>query len=77
MSARTFPRRYKDATGLTPAKAVERPRVEAAQRQLRHARVSIKRVAVRCGLGSQESMRRSFARLACVTPRNFHAHFSH
>jgi transcriptional regulator GlxA family with amidase domain len=77
MSERTFLRRYREATGLTPAKAVERLRVEAAQRQLCASRVSIKRVAARCGFGSQESMRRSFARLAHVAPRDFRERFSH
>ena len=77
MSERTFLRHYRQATGLTPAKAVERLRVEAAQRQLCESRVSIKRVAARCGFGSQESMRRSFARLARVAPRDFRERFSH
>ena len=76
MSERTFLRRYREATGLTPAKAVERLRVEAAQRQLCETRGSIKRVAARCGFGSQESMRRSFARLARVAPRDFRERFS-
>ena len=76
MSERTFLRRHREATGLTPAKAVERLRVEAAQRQLCETRASIKRVAARCGFGSQESMRRGFARLARVAPRDFRARFS-
>jgi transcriptional regulator GlxA family with amidase domain len=77
MSERTFVRRYREATGLTPAKAVERLRVEAAQRQLCDSRASIKRIATRCGFGSQESMRRSFARIARVTPSDFRERFSH
>ncbi len=76
MSERTFVRRYREANGLTPAKAVERLRVEAAQRQLCETRASIKRVAARCGFGSAESMRRSFARLARVTPRDVRERFS-
>lgn len=77
MSERTLLRRYREATGLTPAKAVERLRVEAAQRQLCESRVPIKRVAALCGFGSLESMRRGFARLARVTPRDFRGRFSH
>ncbi len=76
MSERTFLRRYREATGLTPGKAVERLRVEAAQRQLCETRASIKRVAARCGFGSAESMRRSFMRLARVAPRDFRQRFS-
>jgi transcriptional regulator GlxA family with amidase domain len=33
-------------------------------------------VAARCGFGSQESMRRSFVRLARVAPSDFRARFS-
>jgi transcriptional regulator GlxA family with amidase domain len=76
MSERTFLRRYKQATGCSPAKAVERLRVEAAQRRLSDSRDAIKRVAVRCGFGSEETMRRSFMRLARVSPQDFRARFS-
>jgi transcriptional regulator GlxA family with amidase domain len=76
MSARTFARRYRQATGLTPAKAVERLRVEAAKRQLCETKAPVKRVAARCGFGSQESMRRSFFRLARTAPSDFRARFS-
>jgi AraC-like DNA-binding protein len=34
MSERSFLRRYREATGMTPARAVERLRVEAARRLL-------------------------------------------
>jgi transcriptional regulator GlxA family with amidase domain len=76
MSERTFVRRYKQATGATPAKAIERLRVEAAQRQLCDSREAIKRVAARCGFGSEETMRRSFARIARVAPQDYRARFS-
>ena len=66
MSERTFLRRYKQAAGCSPAKAIERLRVEAAQRRLCESREPIKRVAARCGFGSEETMRRSFARIARV-----------
>jgi transcriptional regulator GlxA family with amidase domain len=76
MSERTFLRRYKQATGCTPTKAIERLRVEAAQRRLCDTREPIKRIAVRCGFGSAETMRRSFARIARVTPRDYRDRFS-
>ncbi|WP_158814084.1 GlxA family transcriptional regulator [Methylocapsa sp. S129] len=76
MSDRTFLRRYKQATGCTPAKAIERLRVEAAQRQLCDSRVAIKRIAVRCGFGSEETMRRSFVRVAGVLPQDYRRRFS-
>ena len=49
MSERTFLRRYRDATGLTPARAIERLRVEAARRLLADTRLPAKRIAARCG----------------------------
>jgi transcriptional regulator GlxA family with amidase domain len=76
MSERTFLRRYKEATGATPAKAIERLRVEAAQRRLCDSNERIKRVALRCGFGSEETMRRSFLRVARVTPQDYRDRFS-
>ncbi len=76
MSDRTFLRRYKQATGCTPAKAIERLRVEAAQRRLCDSGEPIKRIAVRCGFGCEETMRRSFARIIRVTPQDYRDRFS-
>jgi transcriptional regulator GlxA family with amidase domain len=59
MSERSFVRRYHAATGFTPARAVERMRVEAAQQLLLGASMSIKRIMQRCGFGSEETMRRN------------------
>ena len=67
MSERSFSRHYAEATGQTPARAIERLRVEAARRLLSESRVPIKRIAQRCGFGSEETMRRSFLRLLAVT----------
>ncbi len=76
MSDRTFLRRYKQATGCTPAKAIERLRVEAAQHRLCDSREPIKRIAARCGFGCEETMRRSFARIARVPPQDYRDRFS-
>lgn len=76
MSERTFLRRYKQATGSTPAKAIERLRVEAAQRRLCESRERVKRIAARCGFGSEETMRRSFMRVARVSPQDYRDRFS-
>jgi transcriptional regulator GlxA family with amidase domain len=75
MSERTFSRHYAEATGQTPARAIERLRVEAAQRLLSESRLPIKRIAQRCGFGSEERMRRSFHRLMDITPQDFRAGF--
>ncbi|WP_428538433.1 GlxA family transcriptional regulator [Rhodopila sp.] len=76
MSERSFSRHYVEATGLTPARAVERLRVEAARRQLSDSGLPVKRIAQRCGFGSEETMRRSFLRLLAATPQDYRARFS-
>lgn len=75
MSARSFSRRYRAATGLTPARAVARLRVEEARRLLSESRLPVKRIAERCGFGSEETMRRSFLRLLATTPQEYRARF--
>ena len=76
MSERSFSRRYLDATGVTPARAVERLRVEAARHMLSETGAPVKRVAQRCGFGSEETMRRSFLRILAATPQDYRARFS-
>lgn len=75
MSERTFVRHYRRATGITPARAIERIRVEAA-RQVLEQGLSVKRVAARCGFGTEETMRRSFLRLLGATPQAYRERFS-
>ena len=75
MSERTFLRRYRDATGMTPGRAVEQLRVEAARQLLADTRLPTKRIATRCGFGSEETMRRSFARLQGVSPQDYRQRF--
>jgi len=76
MSERSFSRHYAEATGQTPARAIERLRVEAARRLLSESRLPVKRVAQRCGFGSDETMRRSFLRLLEVTPQDYRLRFT-
>jgi transcriptional regulator GlxA family with amidase domain len=75
MSERTFLRRYREATGLTPVRAIERLRVEAARQFLAETRLPSKRIAARCGFGSEETMRRSFVRLQGVSPQDYRQRF--
>ena len=76
MSERSFSRHYAEATGQTPARAIERLRVDAARRLLSESRLPVKRIAQRCGFGSEETMRRSFYRLLATTPQDYRARFS-
>jgi transcriptional regulator GlxA family with amidase domain len=76
MSERSFSRHYAQATGQTPARAIERLRVEAGRRLLSESRTPVKRIAQRCGFGSEETMRRSFLRLLAVTPQDYRSRFT-
>jgi transcriptional regulator GlxA family with amidase domain len=76
MSERSFSRHYAEATGQTPARAIERLRVEAARRLLSESRTPVKRIVQLCGFGSEETMRRSFLRLLAVTPQDYRARFT-
>lgn len=76
MSERSFVRHYRSETGQTPARAVELIRVETARRQLADSSVSIKRIAVHCGFGCEETMRRSFLRAVSITPQAYRERFS-
>jgi transcriptional regulator GlxA family with amidase domain len=76
MSQRSFSRHYLEVTGLTPARAVERLRVEAARRLLSDTGAPIKRIARQCGFGTQETMRRSFMRLLLTSPQDYRARFN-
>jgi len=75
MSERSFSRHYAEASGQTPARAVERLRVEAARTMLSDSALPVKRVAQRCGFGSEETMRRSFLRLLATTPQDYRSRF--
>ncbi|GAB5343852.1 GlxA family transcriptional regulator [Pseudomonas fluorescens] len=75
MSERSFVRHYRAETGQTPARAVELIRVDAARRQLADSTASVKRIAVQCGFGCEETLRRSFLRALDVTPQAYRERF--
>jgi transcriptional regulator GlxA family with amidase domain len=62
MSPRNFARAFAAETGLTPARAVERLRVEAARERVEESGDSIDRIALETGFGDPERMRRAFIR---------------
>jgi transcriptional regulator GlxA family with amidase domain len=68
MSPRNFARAFQADTGTTPARAVERLRVEAARALLDSGARSVQRVAIDCGFGQPERMRRAFVRLLGQPP---------
>jgi transcriptional regulator GlxA family with amidase domain len=76
MSPRNFARVYQKETGDSPARAVEKLRVEAARRLLETAAEPIKRVADRAGFGDDERMRRAFIKTLGVSPQDYRSRFS-
>jgi len=62
MSPRNFARAFTAETGTTPAKAVERLRLEAARTAVETGHAPIDRVAEAAGFGDPERMRRAFLR---------------
>lgn len=62
MSPRHFARAFAAETGLTPAKAVERLRLETARERVESSAEPIDRVAEAVGFGDPERMRRAFLR---------------
>jgi transcriptional regulator GlxA family with amidase domain len=74
MSSRSFSRHYRQATGRTPARAIEEIRTEAARRLLEQG-LSVSQVSRRCGFGSEETMRRGFLRIVGTGPRAYRERF--
>jgi len=75
MSPRNFARVFLKETGVTPAKFVEQARVEKARRELEDSTAPVETVAVVCGFGSAERMRRTFQRHLRVVPQEYRRRF--
>ncbi|MDJ0371783.1 DJ-1/PfpI family protein [Streptomyces sp. H10-C2] len=73
-SPRHLSRLFRDQTGSTPAAYVETMRLEAARILLEHGE-SVTSAARRSGLGSDETLRRTFARHLGTTPSAYAARF--
>ena len=71
LSPRTFARVFLEETGLTPARFVERMRVEEARRRLEHGRTGLAAVAAACGFQTEETMSRSFLRQVCTPTADY------
>jgi transcriptional regulator GlxA family with amidase domain len=75
LSERHFARLFIAETGTTPARFVERARVEAARDLLEAGRTPVDTVAAKAGFGSAETMRRAFLRVLGVGPADYRARF--
>jgi len=76
MSPRSFARHFTQSAGITPARYVEKLRVEGARRRLEESRSTVDEVAAQCGFGTRESMRRSFQRTLKVSPTAYRSRFA-
>jgi transcriptional regulator GlxA family with amidase domain len=63
LGPRQFSRAFRIETGMSPAKAVESLRIEAARLMLEQTRHPIDLVARETGFGDEERMRRAFLRV--------------
>lgn len=62
MSPRNFSRTFSNVIGISPAKAIERLRLEAARERVESSRDPIERIALATGFHDPERMRRAFVR---------------
>jgi transcriptional regulator GlxA family with amidase domain len=70
LSPRQFTRVFHLETGMSPAKAIENLRLEAARLMLEQGRLPVETVARANGFGDRERMRRSFLRAYGQTPQS-------
>lgn len=76
LSARHFTRRFRSEVGESPARYVERVRVEAARHVLETETVGLDGVARQCGFPSAEVLRRAFHRQLGVSPTSYRHQFA-
>jgi len=69
LSPRQFSRLFREETGQSPAKAIERLRVESARLMMEAGRFSAEEIARKNGFGNRERMRRSFVRAFGQSPQ--------
>lgn len=70
LSVRQFSRVFVAGTGMTPAKAIERLRTEAARTKVEDGREALKAIARSTGFTDTERMRQSFVRVFGQSPES-------
>jgi transcriptional regulator GlxA family with amidase domain len=75
VSERTFARRFRAETGITPLQWLLAQRVREAERLLEGTDLPVEEVAARCGFGTAASLREHFARVNATTPSGYRRAF--
>jgi len=75
MSPRNFSRVFCHEIGMTPAKFVERTRLEASRNMMLRTDLSMESIAGKCGFNNAEQMRRTFQRFLNISPQEYRANF--
>lgn len=75
MSPRNFSRVFLREMSITPAKYVEKIRVETACRLLTETALSLKEISSLCGFGSPDNMRKVFIKSIEISPMEYKHHF--
>jgi transcriptional regulator GlxA family with amidase domain len=75
MSVRTFTRRFREETGMSPGRWLLRQRVELARRLLEGTDLPIERVAVQAGFGTATSLRQHLHAAVGVSPAAYRRTF--
>jgi AraC family transcriptional regulator, transcriptional activator FtrA len=75
LSPRTFARRFRAVTGVTPMRWLTRQRVLHAQRLLETTELPVERVAQRCGFGTSAAFRTHFRRIVGTSPLSYRRTF--
>lgn len=76
MSARHFRRVFAETFGMTPARFVEKLRLEQACMRLTQGKASIERIASNVGFNSADAFRRAFRVRYGATPQEYRERFS-
>jgi transcriptional regulator GlxA family with amidase domain len=72
MSKRNLARVFAKELGMSPARFIERTRLEVARRLLEESDARIDLVARKSGFGSEDRLRRAFHRAFGMSPRDYH-----
>lgn len=75
MSPRNFARVFTRETGITPAKYIEKLRLETACRFLTETQLTLETISCKCGLTNIDNMRRLFIKHLKVTPSDYRKRF--